>query len=169
MFIETLVASILAGKVRKGRLANLGELQLEKSMLLFIAILIQVGVEYLGRIKLGSAGLALHVGSYFLLFYFFWANKHTFNLLLPLGTFLNFLVILLNKGAMPVDPQYLPEASIEQLAFSVTHTMMTEAAVFPWLADIIYVKWPTQQLISAGDIIMNAGLFLFIQKVLLRK
>jgi hypothetical protein len=131
-----------------------------------MAIFIQVAINYFGRAALGSAGGAMHLSSYFLIFYFFWLNQHTFNIFLPLGTFLNFLVIVVNKGSMPVDPQYMPVNSIEKLVVSVTHTLITETTIFPWLADIIYIKWPTQQLISIGDIIINVGLFIFIQRAI---
>ncbi|MBS4026246.1 MAG: DUF5317 domain-containing protein [Clostridia bacterium] len=166
MLIEALVVSIIIGKLRKGRISNLGEIRLIRTVLLFMAIFIQVAINYFGRAALGSAGGVMHLSSYFFVFYFFWLNKQTFNIFLPLGTFLNFLVIALNKGSMPVDSRYMTDASIEKLAFSVTHTIMTETTIFPWLADIIYIKWPGQQLISIGDIFICAGIFIFIQRVM---
>jgi len=67
---------------------------------------------------------------------------------------------------MPVKTTYMPEESIAFLAERVTHTIMTAQTKLLYLGDIIYISWPIQQMISIGDIIMNIGIFLFIQGIM---
>ena len=176
MFIETLIFSIIVGLIRKGNIKNFGLIQLRGISFLFAAYLVQFMLNRVDSSLLdipvlisANIGSLIHIGTYILLFCFFWLNRYQFNFLLPLGTFLNFVVITLNGGVMPVKTTYIPEESIVYLVESITHAIMTAETVLPFLGDIIYVSWPMQQMISVGDIVMNLGIFIFIQKTMVRR
>ncbi len=166
MFIETFIFSIVVGLIRKGNIKNFALIHFRGISFLFVAFFIQILLDWFGILVWGNWGLVIHLSTYMMLFYFFKINKENLNLLLPLGTFLNFMVILFNQGAMPVKTTYIPEEAIANLADSVTHTIMTIQTKLPFLGDIIYVRWPMQQMISVGDIIMNIGIFLLVQKIM---
>lgn len=169
MFIETLIFSIIVGLIRKGYIKNFALIHFRGISFLFVAFFIQIVLDLLGMVFWSYWGLVIHLTTYLLLFYFFWQNKGILHPLLPVGTFLNFIVIVANKGAMPVKTTYMPEESIVSLLESVTHTIMTLQTKLPLLADIIYIKWPVQQMISVGDIVMNIGMFIFIQEIMKNK
>lgn len=164
MFIESFIISILVGLLRKGKLQNLGLIQLKRISLLFVAFIAQFIIDYLGQETMGSNGGLIHLISYFVLFYFFYINKRIFNLAIFSGIVLNFLVVSFNEGAMPVLTTYMPNSAISALSQSVTHTVLTDTTMLVPLADIIYIPWPQQQMISIGDIFLNIGVFLLVQR-----
>lgn len=107
MFIETLIFSIIVGLIRKGNIKNFGLIHLRGISFLFAAYLVQFMLNRVDSSLLdipalisANIGSLIHIGTYMMLFYFFWLNRYQFNFLLPLGTFLNFVVITLNGGAM---------------------------------------------------------------------
>lgn len=164
MYIEAFIISILVGLFRKGKISNFKSIYFQKVRLLFIAVLIQLAINYIGMDN--QAGILLHIGSYFMLFIFFWVNRDLFNYMLPLGAALNFLVIVFNGGSMPVFTGYMPDIAVNQLTLSVTHTVLDETTRMPWLADILYIRWPYQQMISIGDIFLVIGIFIFVQRIM---
>jgi len=169
MFIETLVLSIVIGFLRKGKLKNFGLIQFRWISLLFLSFALQFMVNYIGSAVLSYWGNIFHIGSYLLIFYFFWTNKKQLNLLLSIGVILNFLVIILNGGSMPVDTRHMSFSIIEKIQQSVTHTVLTSGTKLPWLADIIYIPWPTRQMLSLGDIFLSIGVFILVQKVMVQR
>jgi hypothetical protein len=91
-------------------------------------------------------------------------------LLILIGVFLNFLVMALNGGRMPVsldaasvlDPGYI---EVLKESLYAKHTMLTSSTYLGFLGDVIPISdpYPRTQIISIGDIIMNIGIFFFIQ------
>ena len=169
MYIETFIVSFLIGLLRKGSIANFKLFNLNKICLLLAALAAQViiNINFLNIDNLYYLGAALHISSYFLLFIFFWANRHILNYLLVIGAALNFAAVSLNGGAMPVHTIHMPDAAVEKINNSVTHTVLDEATRVPWLADIFHVSWPFQQMISIGDVFICIGIFALVQKIML--
>lgn len=89
------------------------------------------------------------------------------------GVGLNFLVMLLNGGKMPVsvdaiaviDPTYA--ATLTDSAIASKHALLTSSTILPFLADIIplTLPYPRNLVISIGDVIMNFGIFIYLQHV----
>jgi hypothetical protein len=72
---------------------------------------------------------------------------------------------------MPVDPIYLPEASRQALLEGQgTHSLLTSTTHLGFLADRIYISIAGyyKQLLSLGDIFIDAGSFLLIYKTMVR-
>jgi hypothetical protein len=91
------------------------------------------------------------------------------------GVALNFIVMLLNGGKMPVsleaasilDPIYV-NILVNGTAVS-KHIILTDSTILPFLGDIIPLTppYPRSQVISIGDVIMNLGIFIYLQNVML--
>jgi hypothetical protein len=90
------------------------------------------------------------------------------------GVFLNFLVMLVNGGKMPVsleaasvlDPVYT-KMLLEGTVVS-KHILLNSSTHLSFLGDIIPLSspYPRSQAISIGDIIMNFGIFIYLQHVM---
>ncbi|MFZ7101671.1 MAG: DUF5317 domain-containing protein [Peptococcaceae bacterium] len=168
MFVESLLAGIFVAWVRKGKIKNLGLIQLQRISLLFAVLFVQMIIDLPGVMIPGQIGVIMHIFSYVLLFYFFWINKNRLNSLILTGAALNFSVILFN-GSMPVAAKHMSSEAVEQLKVSITHSLLTADTRLAWLADIIYVRWPLRQMLSVGDFLLDIGVFVLIQKVMLKQ
>ncbi|ULO07250.1 DUF5317 domain-containing protein [Paenibacillus sp. 19GGS1-52] len=106
---------------------------------------------------------------------FLWLNRHNKGFwMIMTGVFLNFLVMFVNGGRMPVsleaasvlDPIYL---QMLQSGDVVTkHFLLNSSTILPFLGDIIPLSspYPRTQAISIGDVVMNVGIFLYILQVM---
>lgn len=82
--------------------------------------------------------------------------------------------MVVNGGRMPVsaeaalvlDPQYI---ELLKEGLYAKHALLDESTRLAFLGDIIPVTdpYPRSQVISIGDVIMNIGIFLFIQYLML--
>lgn len=166
MFIEVLVISVIIGLLRGGRFSELGRLRIRYIYLIFLAYLIQVGIDFAAPRAVFWGYPYLHAGSYMLLFFALIRNRFIpgFNFILG-GTALNFAVIALNGGRMPVRADVIPVKLASALAAgqSGTHGLMLDETRLKFLADIFHISLPYQsQLISIGDIVINAGVLVLV-------
>lgn len=173
MLIEALLLSIILGYLRGGRLSRLASLDIKYPWIILVAFLIQF---ILPRLK-GVSGFNSQYGFYLLILsYVLLILVVLFNLgdklfqIIGIGVFLNFLVILLNKG-MPVSlnvaRRFFPETQGKVLEFNnLIHVAMTEKTYFDFLGDVIPIPrpYPFPGIISIGDIILSVGIFLLVQK-----
>lgn len=166
MFIEVIVVAILVGLIIGGKITNLGKIDFKYFYLVIAAYLIQAGIDYWATGRLFGGSPYLHLVSYFILFFVLWQNRRLPGMYLIItGTLLNFIVIALNRGQMPVDPNVLPSNLIQALAegHGGTHGLITGSTKMKFLADIFHITYFNRnQLISIGDIIMDVGVFLLV-------
>ncbi len=166
MFFEFIIIAIVLGKILGGKFTNLGSLNVRYVYIIILAYLIQVGIDFWAPRHEFWGYPYLHIFSYILLFFALVKNIKLpgINYILG-GTVMNFVVIALNGGQMPVRADIIPERVATALA-SVrggTHVLITEGTRLGFLADIFYVSLPYQkQLISIGDIIINVGILVLI-------
>jgi hypothetical protein len=97
-------------------------------------------------------------------------------MLIFIGVLLNFIVMAANGGRMPVSPEaasILDPFFIEALKNGLygKHTLITESTRLALLGDIIPLSapYPKEQVISLGDVVMNIGVFFFIQKLMVKQ
>ncbi|WP_373230195.1 DUF5317 domain-containing protein [Cohnella sp.] len=91
------------------------------------------------------------------------------------GVALNFVVMLLNGGKMPVSLDavaILDPDSVEALRSGIIvskHVLLTDSTLMPFLGDIIplTLPYPRSLVISIGDVIMNFGIFFYLQQAML--
>jgi hypothetical protein len=178
-FVITAILSGAIGLIRGGRLDNLAQLSIRWSGLVLVALGLQILVIYgPGRSDARSFSFSalLLLGSYALLFVVVLANRHLPGMVvLGLGAALNFLVILVNGGWMPVTAEHLAAAGFvssptavvpgERVLFSKDVVLGSQATNLPWLSDVFLI--PKVGLFSAvfsvGDALMMLGLFFLIQ------
>ncbi|CAM2940065.1 DUF5317 domain-containing protein [Paenibacillus taichungensis] len=109
---------------------------------------------------------------------FLWLNRHYKGFtLIWIGVFLNFIVMAVNGGRMPVSVEasavlgpYYVDMLREGGAVS-KHYMMDASTHLSFLGDIIPLSspYPRTQVISIGDVVMNIGIFLFIQYMMVNR
>lgn len=181
MLIEGILLSLIVGKLRGGKLKGLGQVSINNAWLFILALIVEFGTLFAASAGLESVerySMYLHAASYILLFAGIVSNRqHRSMGLVFLGSFLNFLVIFLNGGAMPVSVEALENAGLTSYAqivsdgSMVTHQPLTSMTKLPFLADIIVLPafYPLPKVMSVGDIIISLGLFIFIQKAMLQE
>ncbi|WP_138420613.1 DUF5317 domain-containing protein [Aquibacillus sediminis] len=179
MVLDGIVISLVVGFLRKGSLKGFMYPIFSFGWVFPILLFLQLTFFYYQN----ESGLIAVLSNYMYIFiyllglFFLWMNRHLkgFNMVF-IGVFLNFLVMFINGGRMPVseeasvilDPLYI-EAMKEGLYGK--HAMLTESTRLPFLGDIIPITspYPKSQVISIGDVIMNIGIFLFIQDRMIHK
>ncbi|HYE83858.1 MAG TPA: DUF5317 domain-containing protein, partial [Clostridia bacterium] len=90
---------------------------------------------------------------------------------------LNFLVIMLNGGQMPVSGEAMQGIGLMDNMLAVrdgkiiTHTLIDSQTVFKYLGDIFVLgkPYPRPKVFSIGDVIMALGIFIYIQDIMTRK
>ncbi|MED4014496.1 DUF5317 domain-containing protein [Sutcliffiella cohnii] len=177
MFYDGIVIAILVALFRGGRFSPFADMNLKKGWVFPILLVFQIMIfslqnkyELIGQYSNLSFMVVYVLGLYFL-----WINRNLpgFNIIL-FGVFLNFIVMALNGGRMPVsleastvlDPYYM-EALTNNLYGK--HAAITDSTKLAFLGDIIPLShpYPKTRVISIGDIVMNIGAFIFIQKIML--
>ena len=158
------------GLVRRGSFANLARTDLHGVPLVFIGVLLQAGSTIAERADQSWLPLALVLGSFALTFGFAALNRRLPGMtLIALGALMNFLVIAAN-GGMPVSLDALNRAGLGNPFESgaVTkgaHHALDDDDRLTVLADVIPIR-VTANVVSAGDIVIWAGLLLLIQQLM---
>lgn len=175
MILESLVASLITAKCRKGKFENLARIKIKGWYLFILAALIKFAALYLEANPV--QGITPIVNKHFMYIYSlsyilifaglllnFGMNSIKFILI---GAFLNFLVITANGGQMPVSIEALKIAGLSD-QFHITHTAVTEYTKLEILADIIPIPklYPLAKVLSIGDLLIVLGVFLFIQEMM---
>ncbi|WP_440115658.1 DUF5317 domain-containing protein [Paenibacillus sp. QZ-Y1] len=109
---------------------------------------------------------------------FLWLNRHYRGfMLIWIGVFFNFVVMAVNGGRMPVSLEsstVLGSNYMDMLREGGAvskHFMMDASTRLSFLGDIIPLSapYPRTQVISIGDVVMNVGIFLFIQYMMVNR
>lgn len=174
MFIPLLiVSSIFVALARGGRPAYLAQISVQRAWLLFVPLLLQllafspIGeivvfgsplAQILYTLSLGVAALAL------------WLNRQLPGMVwIALGLFLNFLVIFLNGGFMPISAAARQFAGLPPVVGRDMNVLpMTDATILPFLGDILPLPafLPFANVFSVGDLLIAFGGILFTQRSL---
>ncbi|MFE8701728.1 DUF5317 domain-containing protein [Cytobacillus sp. FJAT-54145] len=177
MVFDGIIASFIVGFLRKGNLRGLAKLHLKWGWIFPLLLLFQMIVFTLqNKVSfLGTTSGYIYIGVYIIGMLFLFLNRDNPGFIIILiGVFLNFIVMAVNGGRMPVsleaasilEPGYLDILKHELYA---KHALLTEATKLGFLGDIIPLSdpYPRTQIISIGDVIMNIGAFVFIQHLML--
>jgi uncharacterized membrane protein YcgQ (UPF0703/DUF1980 family) len=179
MVFDGILLAIIIGFIRGGSFKRFADLTFKAGWIFPLLLLIQLVIFTLQN-KVGWIGEFSNLS--FMVIYvigltFLWLNRHHPHFkAIFIGVLLNFIVMAVNGGRMPVsmeaasviDPHYL-EAT--KNALYAKHTLVTESTKLAFLGDIIPLSapYPREQAISIGDVVMNIGVFLFIQSVMVKK
>jgi hypothetical protein len=162
LVVSTLAIAVTLSYARGGRLRRVADVPLRLSWLLFAGVALQLAVDLAAGRELladaGPGGYTLLLVSQLLVVGWVAANWHLPGIfLVTAGLLLNAIVIGAN-GAMPVSPAAMDALGLGPLEVPPgKHTLMTEATVLPWLADVIPVP-PLRTIISVGDVVLALGL-----------
>ena len=177
MVFDGIIISFIVGFLRKGNVRALAQLKLKWGWIFPLLLVIELAVF---TFQNDSKMLATISGSIYIVVYvlgllfLFLNRKNPGFILIIIGVFLNFLVMVVNGGRMPVsidaasvlEPQYVE--ALKQTLYA-KHQMLTNSTNLVFLGDIIPLSkpYPRTQIISIGDVIMNIGIFVFIQYLML--
>ncbi len=165
LFVSVIALAVLLGYVFGGRLRRLERLPLRWWGLAIAGL----GIQFL-PLPEGASGndLVVRTGvlalSYVLLLVFAIANVRIVGMpLILIGLASNGLVIVAN-GGMPVSMRALEASGQEDVVQLLVHEgaakhhLMTDDDVLTFLADVIPVGTPMNQVMSVGDVFVYAGL-----------
>ncbi|RED51892.1 DUF5317 domain-containing protein [Cohnella lupini] len=181
MVYDGIILGLIVGWIRAGwrsGLMALSQIKIRGGWIFPVILLIQLGLYSLhGKVRFVED----YNGYIFMLVYaaglvLLWLNRKEKGFWwIFAGVSMNFLVMLLNGGKMPVsldaisviDPAYAE--SLSNSMIETKHSIMTNATALPFLGDIIplTLPYPRQLVISIGDVIMNFGIFVYLQHVML--
>ncbi|MDC3417700.1 DUF5317 domain-containing protein [Aquibacillus salsiterrae] len=178
MVIDGIIISLVIGLLRKGSLSWITNPKLFKYGWVFpILLLVQlITFSFQNQFSwLGGISNYLFVLVYIIGLFFLWTNRDQQGFyIIFAGVLLNFIVMAVNGGRMPVseeaslilDPMYVEAI---KNGYYAKHALLTESTLVPFLGDIIPITspYPRSQVISIGDVIMNIGIFLYIQEKML--
>lgn len=179
LLFSILVIALITGLIRGGKLTNIISLRFQHPWLIFSSIVLEYGVLFLMRNSMIFSQTIVFYAilvQYLLLFLFFWYNKKlSYIWVIASGSFLNFLVIMLNQGSMPLTKMVLQiAASSKSLLLLMegrylTYHIIDRNTKLWFLGDIIYIPTPFKGFISIGDILLFSGVFLLMQKIIANK
>lgn len=173
MLIDAFIIGILVAKFRGGKFKDLLDTKIKGLWLIILSFAIQYATMFLRP----SLLLPAVIVSYSTLLVFCGLNIR-FRGMYPIiaGIVLNFLVMLVNGGRMPVEiesaKQFAPELLPSLLAGEYgKHLAMSDSTHLNFLGDIFYLHapYPHPGIVSLGDIIFSIGVFIFIQKVMVKR
>jgi len=161
--------------LRGGRLVNLGDIELAAWWLLFIALGLQLGTNYLPAEDWSEwVGLSMVLLSFALLMIMVILNRSAPGMWIAgLGVLMNFVVIAVN-GGMPVLAGAAEVASgftvaSPDLSTSFMHVPLDETSRLTFFADVIPLRLlGIGEVISVGDIFLALGLGSFLEHELRR-
>jgi signal transduction histidine kinase len=165
--------SLFLAFIRGGQLNRLKNVDLRLPYLAIISFILDFLPYHLNHIPSWVLFIIFIVKYTLLLIFIFFNSKYKHIKIIGMGILMNFLVILLNGGAMPVSrraleiPSLAKQVEMIQSGVLSNYTLMTDKTPLWILADIIYIPWPKEQFISIGDITIMLGIFLFIQDIML--
>ncbi|MBT9139990.1 MAG: hypothetical protein DDT30_00562 [Dehalococcoidia bacterium] len=166
MILVGVILAVAVALLRGGRLSRLSDLGLKLLPLVWLVLIMRSLVSVLESRGMSWAPL-LQVAAFLILFVVLVRNLDAAGMkLFGLGSLLNFLAIAANGGAMPVSPAALAVLGVSKLPTG-THTLLTPESRLSFFSDIIPLWLPYPQVISVGDMLMVAGMFLFIQQKML--
>ncbi|AEH48150.1 DUF5317 domain-containing protein [Parageobacillus thermoglucosidasius] len=177
MVYDGILLSLVIGFFRGGSLKGLAHMKLRGGWLFPLLLVVQFAIFALQDKVAIVAKLS---NTLFLIVYavgllFLWINrKQPGFIVIFAGVLLNFIVMAVNGGRMPVSveaAQVLGREYVDALQTGVygKHQAITSETLLPFLGDIIPLSppYPRQQVISIGDVIINVGAFFFIQHLML--
>ncbi|MEK5507544.1 DUF5317 domain-containing protein [Paenibacillus sp. FSL P4-0113] len=174
-----LIVGLFRGGWRQG-LIRFSQVRLIAGWMFPVLLLVQLIIFYFQEKWTGLAAINgyLFMGVYVVGLIFLWLNRHHkgFKLII-IGVLLNFIVMAVNGGRMPVSlsasevlgPYYTD--MLKSGSVISKHYMMDASTRLSLLGDIIPLSkpYPRTQVISIGDVVMNFGMFLFIQSIMVMK
>lgn len=178
MYLDIIAWGIIAGWIRGGKVANLGNLPVKGLWAILFLGLLELYIKNTQTADRLLVNKTLIMSFYCIIFLLLVINRKIagVNFLLA-GLALNFLVMAANGGRMPVSEwavnaaglaEYLPEL---YAGTASRHFLLTESTNLKCLADIIPLPppYPLAKVLSLGDVILFIGIIKIVAKGMLLK
>ncbi len=176
ILLLSLAVAVLIGLLRGGQLSRLGEVRLRWAGLAIVAVAVQLALMRWFPTWVGPASMLFPL-THLAILVVAWVNRELVGMrLLAIGFALNFLVMTVNGGFMPITPEALVQAGKAERVEDVSlfaRRLPSKGLVMPreeirlgWLSDMIPLRFPLKTVISLGDIWIAAGIFLFVQETM---
>lgn len=149
--------ALAVGRLRGGRLADLGQAPFCRSWWLVVALAAQVAL------RTGVAPVVLLLGvAQIAPLVFAWANRRLPGMrLVAAGLALNTAVILTN-GAMPVSGVALRALGVNGAVLPAgRHRLLEQGDYLPWLADVVPLP-ALGMVVSLGDVLLAVGVAVLV-------
>lgn len=167
MLLFFLAAALVSILVLRGDIRRIGHIELKRLGWILASFILRDLAEEFLRMKEPSVIVleATAFACYGMLFYGLWPNLRLPGIwMATAGSFLNFAVIVVNNGRMPVSIKLFDEplqaAEVARLATSVTHQLLVPETRLGFLADVF--KWSFLQMkpmmFSLGDLLIDLGI-----------
>lgn len=179
MFIEALLLGIAVGLFRGGSLKTLRTAHIRMPVLLVLAFLIQLTLSFMmlaGSRFFIDRRLVFYAVSYGLLFVALFFNLNSKAVwLLVVGSLMNFAVIFLNGGTLPVSAEALEKSGFINRLELIRSGRLVQYELINgaggWMGFLGKrltppAMYPIRQVFSIGDALISLGLFLWIQDFL---
>src|SRR5438445_11486681 len=170
-----LILALLAGLLRRGRLAALSQHGWRLPALPCLGL----GLQIVAFLPNESASLVartftstLHLVSYLVLLAFIWANRRTAWIwMIGLGLAANAIAISVNGGFMPVAPSALEGMGTSEVAATGVYNnsvLMTGETRMTMPSDVLPTPdwFPPRCAFSMGDILVAAGAVVLVQRLM---
>lgn len=161
-YVVTLFAALLIVVVTKGSYRRLGRIHFRAMPLLFVALAIQVALEFVDfpKDRIEDLGFAILLLSYVLIFAFCYLNRSMQGMwIMVIGIALNVLVISLNQG-MPASDEVVQRGGREvhvPIERTVKHKPESSNDLLPFLGDVFSL--PGDNVVfSVGDVVIGLGI-----------
>jgi hypothetical protein len=155
---------LLSVPLTGGRLRRLGDLRIRALWLGPLALALQLMVTTVSPGGNHALHASIHIGTYVMIAVFLWANRQLPGVaVIAAGALMNFVAIALNAGVMPAS------ATAQRIAWLSVGTGFNNSAhlahpLVPWLGDVIPVPGPLPNVMSVGDLVIYAGMLLFLHR-----
>jgi len=181
MVVESVVSSFVVGKIRKRKITNIGNIELNGWYLFIISALIEISANlFVAYSKSSFTNIVyenfvfIHLISYLIIFRGLYKNRDKKSMWFILaGTLLNFICIMANGGQMPIWLNGLKIAGLvpadaTTATLDLTHKLVSEQTNLKFLSDIIPLPkpYPNAKVFSIGDLIIAVGVFIFLQEAM---
>jgi hypothetical protein len=175
MIIETFLAGLIIAFLRGGKIRNIESVSFRYWYLVILGFAVQQLPSYINADR--ELGLIFMTASYLLITIPLLLNLKIKGVYFALvGTIFNAIVIMANNGMMPVSKDAIiatgyAKTVIAGQVLDVMHYVTDDGTKFKFLSDFIPLPkpYPLPQILSAGDLLLCTGLFIFIQFVFVKK
>lgn len=173
MFVEALLLGILIGKIRKGRMSNLSEMQIRGWVFVVIGALIQFMPIFLNKFEwLPAYHMYFPFAALIIMMGVMLMNLEKKGIwLILIGGLLNTVAIAMNGLKMPVDINGLKYAGLDAVAETIVDGSVINYIdanlvenFSKFLGKIVAIPgfYPFAKVLSVGDIFMMIGIVLLI-------
>jgi len=171
MYFDVIVIGIMIGWLLKGQLRRLGDLPIKGAWLIILLGVMVVFIKFTQSPERRLLYQGLMLSFFVIMIYMLVLNRKLPGVkLIMAGLCLNFLVMAVNGGRMPVSEwaeivsgqaAYLPELLNDT---GSRHVLLTDQTKLFFLGDIIPIPppYPVSRVISAGDVFLILGVIQMI-------